>query len=141
MFLIGISDKSIKTLKTRDTFESRYFIISKSFSCHRILALHFFSGKVFSITDFELCTVYYYGREMGVIETLTQFSQETSVHGLAYVGRTSLSKRKRWAWVGFFIASLVYAFVQIKYLSNGMSTGFSTYIMNCTCTSSGRSVI
>ena len=61
---------------------------------------------------------------MGVVETLTQFSQETSIHGLAFVGRKSSSKGKRWAWMALFVATLVYAFVQIKYLSKCKSTGF-----------------
>ena len=62
------------------------------------------------------------GGEMGVVDTLTHFSQETSIHGLAYVGKKSSSKGKRWTWMGLFIGSLIYAFVQIKYLSQCKST-------------------
>ena len=61
--------------------------------------------------------------EMGVVDTLMHFSQETSVHGLVYVGKKSSSKGKRWTWMGLFITSLIYAFVQIKYLSQCKSTG------------------
>ena len=61
--------------------------------------------------------------KMGVVDTLMHFSQETSVHGLVYVGKKSSSKGKRWTWMGLFITSLIYAFVQIKYLSQCKSTG------------------
>ena len=60
---------------------------------------------------------------MGVSDTLSKFAEETSLHGLAYVGQTSSSKRKRLAWMCLFLGALVYAMVQIIYLSECKFTG------------------
>ena len=81
------------------------------------------------------------GGEMGVVDTLTHFSQETSIHGLAYVGKKSSSKGKRWTWMGLLIGSLIYAFVQIKYLSQCKSTAAAPLeIYKWGCNSSSRKI-
>ena len=81
------------------------------------------------------------GGEMGVVDTLKHFSQETSIHGFAYVGKKSSSKGKRWAWMGLFIGSLIYAFVQIKYLSECKSTAVAPLeIYKWGCNSSSRKI-
>ena len=81
------------------------------------------------------------GGEMGVVDTLKHFSQETSIHGLAYVGKKSSSKGKRWTWMGLLIGSLIYAFVQIKYLSQCKSTAAAPLeIYKWGCNSSSRKI-
>ena len=65
---------------------------------------------------------------MGVMEKLSEFAEETSVHGLAFIGQTSASKAKRGAWMCLFLASLVYAVIQIKHLAECKFTGRFTYL-------------
>ena len=65
---------------------------------------------------------------MGVLEILTQFAEETSVHALAYVVQTSSSRGKRVAWMCLFLGSLIYAVVQIKYLAHCKFKGCFTCI-------------
>ena len=64
---------------------------------------------------------------MGVVDTLTQFAEETSVHGPAYIVQTSSSKAKRVAWFCVFFGSLIYAVSQIIFLSE---CKFKGYICN-----------
>ena len=54
---------------------------------------------------------------MGLSDTLSEFAEGTSLHGLGFVAQTSSSKGKRVAWMCLFLTSLVYAISQIKHLS------------------------
>ena len=64
---------------------------------------------------------------MGVSDTLSRFAMETSIHGLAYVAQTSSSKEKRVAWMCLFIGSVIYAFIQIKYLAQCKFTCYTMF--------------
>ena len=64
---------------------------------------------------------------MGVVDTLTQFAEETSVHGPAYIAQTSSSKTKRVTWLCVFIGSLIYAISQIIFLSECKFKGYIGY--------------
>ena len=64
---------------------------------------------------------------MGVLDTLTQFAEETSVHGPAYIAQTSSSKAKRVTWLCVFIGSLIYAISQIIFLSECKFKGYKGF--------------
>jgi hypothetical protein len=49
---------------------------------------------------------------MKLVENLSKFSRETSIHGLKYIAK-SPSKAVRIAWFFLFSASLSYAIIQI----------------------------
>ena len=51
---------------------------------------------------------------MVLVEKLTRFSEETSVHGVSYIGRSTSSNGKRLLWLFLFIGALTYAGLQIK---------------------------
>ena len=51
---------------------------------------------------------------MILIERLTQFSEETSAHGIRYIGESNSSPKKRVLWLVLFIGALTYAGLQIK---------------------------
>ena len=51
---------------------------------------------------------------MGLLDKLTEFANETSIHGLAFVGQDSSSKTKRLIWAFLFIGFLTYAGLQLK---------------------------
>ena len=53
-------------------------------------------------------------RKMKLVENLTAFANETSIHGLIYIAK-SPSKAVRIAWFFIFTAALMYAFVRISY--------------------------
>ena len=51
-------------------------------------------------------------RRMKLVEELSIFCRETSIHGLRYIAK-SPSKAVRIAWIFLFSASLTYAIIQI----------------------------
>ena len=57
---------------------------------------------------------------MGLLDKLNEFADETSVHGLAFVGNASSHKAKKLAWMCLFLGSLIYACIQIKHLAECM---------------------
>ena len=52
-------------------------------------------------------------------DRLTEFAQETSIHGLSFVAQTSYSGLKRLTWFFLFLGSLMYAGLQLKTASEG----------------------
>ena len=54
-----------------------------------------------------------------VVETLRDFCQSTSVHGLAYVVESKSSLLKRLTWMAIFLTCLSFAIVQIQESING----------------------
>ena len=50
---------------------------------------------------------------MKLIENLTHFSNNTSIHGLVHIAKKSSSKAKRITWFVIFILSMIYAGTQI----------------------------
>ena len=54
------------------------------------------------------------GTKIKLIERLTQFSEETSVHGISYIGQSKSSPKKRLLWLVLFIGALTYMGLQIK---------------------------
>ena len=51
---------------------------------------------------------------MGILQKLIDFANETSIHCLSFVVQTSASKLKRLTWAFLFVASLYYASFQLK---------------------------
>ena len=51
---------------------------------------------------------------MMLIEELSQFSKETSVHGIKYIGNSNSSPSLRFLWLFLFIGALACACLQIK---------------------------
>ena len=50
---------------------------------------------------------------MKLIDNLTHFANNTSIHGLVYIAKKSSSKAKRITWFVIFILSMIYAGTQI----------------------------
>ena len=50
---------------------------------------------------------------MKLIENLTHFANNTSIHGLVQIAKKSSSKAKRITWFVIFILSMIYAGTQI----------------------------
>ena len=67
---------------------------------------------------------------MGLSDTLTEFAEGTSLHGLGFVAQTTSSKRKRVTWMCLFLISLVYAISQINYLSQCKFTRYFLQLMS-----------
>ena len=51
---------------------------------------------------------------MGVIETITEFGNETTIHGLSYVVKSPSSTIRRIIWILFFVGSMIYAVVLLQ---------------------------
>ena len=59
-------------------------------------------------------------------DRLTEFAQETSIHGLSFAAQTSYSGLKRLTWFFLFLGSLMYAGLQLKTASEGQ------FFISCT---------
>ena len=62
-------------------------------------------------------------------ERLTEFAQETSIHGLSFVAQTSYSGFKRLTWFFLFLGSLMYAGLQLKTASEGYIVFHFVYLL------------
>ena len=51
---------------------------------------------------------------MVLVEKLSQFAKETTVHGIGYIAKSTLSLKKRMLWLFLLTAALTYAGLQIK---------------------------
>ena len=51
---------------------------------------------------------------MGVIETLTEFGNETTIHGLSYVVKSPSSTLRRIFWILLFVGSMIYAVLLLQ---------------------------
>ena len=61
-------------------------------------------------------------------DRLTEFAQETSIHGLSFVAQTSYSGLKRLSWFFLFLGSLMYAGLQLKTAGEGNFSKMRKYI-------------
>ena len=70
-------------------------------------------------------TIKQYKATMGVIETITEFGNETTIHGLSYVVKSPSSTIRRIIWILFFVGSMIYAVVllQAAVICNNYNTG------------------
>ena len=50
---------------------------------------------------------------MYLVDNLTEFSNNTGIHGLAQIAKETSSKAKRFTWFIIFVLSLIYAGTQI----------------------------
>ena len=62
-------------------------------------------------------------------DRLTEFAQETSIHGLSFVAQTSYSGFKRLTWFFLFLGSLMYAGLQLKTASEGYIVFHFVYLI------------
>ena len=51
---------------------------------------------------------------MVLVEKLIQFSDETSVHEISYIGQSNSTPMKRILWLFLFIGAITYAGLQIQ---------------------------
>ena len=56
---------------------------------------------------------------MKLVENLTNFSENTSLHGLKFIGKRTSSTNIRLTWLFLFFASLLYAIMMISYEAKG----------------------
>ena len=54
-------------------------------------------------------------RRMKLLDNLTHFANNTSIHGLVHIAKKSSSTAKRIAWLIIFILSMLYAGIQIGF--------------------------
>ena len=52
---------------------------------------------------------------MKLVENLTAFAGETSIHGLKYIAKSSSSKTVRITWFLMFVGALMYALFEISH--------------------------
>ena len=52
--------------------------------------------------------------KMGLLQKLTDFANETSIHGVMFMAQSTSSKSRRILWTILFMGSLIYATIQIK---------------------------
>ena len=53
-------------------------------------------------------------RNMKIVENITKFAKETSIHGFVHMANSTSTKAKRITWFLLFMSSLIYAGVQIS---------------------------
>ena len=51
---------------------------------------------------------------MVLVEKLSHFAKETTVHGIGYIAKSTSSLKKRMLWLFLLTAALTYAGLQIK---------------------------
>ena len=52
---------------------------------------------------------------MRLVENITTFAGETSIHGLKYIAKSSSTNAKRITWTFLFVGALMYALVEISH--------------------------
>ena len=52
--------------------------------------------------------------KMGLLQKLTDFANETSIHGVMFMAQSTSSTSRRILWTFLFFGSLIYATLQIK---------------------------
>ena len=56
---------------------------------------------------------------MKLVENLTTFSENTSLHGLKFIGKRTSTANIRLTWLFLFFGSLFYAIMMISYEAKG----------------------
>ena len=56
---------------------------------------------------------------MKLVENIAAFTENSSIHGINYIARSTLSKTVRCAWVFIFVFSLFYAATMISFEAKG----------------------
>ena len=56
---------------------------------------------------------------MKLVENLTAFAQESSIHGINIIANRSYSNVVRITWFALFMGALSYAVIQISYEAEG----------------------
>ena len=56
---------------------------------------------------------------MKLVENLTAFAQESSIHGINFIAKPSYSNAVRITWFLLFMGALSYAVIQISYEAEG----------------------
>ena len=63
---------------------------------------------------------------MVLVEKVTQFTEDTSVHGISYFGQSNSTIKRRILWLFLFIGAITYAGLQIQ-AAVKCKTYFHTY--------------
>ena len=56
---------------------------------------------------------------MKLVENLTSFAQESSIHGINLIANRKYSNVVRITWFGLFMGAISYAVIQISYEAEG----------------------